>query len=184
MKRILGIMGSTRKGGNTHILVEKILNGAEQEGAIVEIVLLKDLNISDCDGCHSCWKGNDCSKQDDMNTIFPKIIESDVLIFGTPVYWYGPTALMKAFIDRFVYFNCPDNREKIRGKKAILAVPYEENNIDTAAPLIQMFEKSFKYLEMQLIEKIIVPGVGEKGDILKKPEILKYCYEVGRKLTN
>lgn len=53
-----------------------------------------------------------------MNGFYQKIIDSDILVFGTPVYWYAPTAIMKAFIDRFVYFNCPENREKIRGKNS------------------------------------------------------------------
>jgi multimeric flavodoxin WrbA len=59
-----------------------------------------------------------------MLAIYPKIIEADVIIFGTPVYWYGPTALMKAFIDRFVYFNCPENRAK-SGKAA--NIPFEDD---------------------------------------------------------
>jgi len=111
------------------------------------------------------------------------IIESDVIIYGTPVYWYGPTALMKAFLDRHVYFNCPENREKIRGKKAIIAVPFEEDNLETAEPLVTMFEKGFKYLEMSLIEKILVPGVGDKGDILKKQNILVKDYKLGKKIA-
>ncbi len=91
-----------------------------------------------------------------MNVIYPKIIESDIIIFGTPVYWYGPTAMMKGFIDRFVYFNCPENRSKIKGKAAVLAIPFEEENIKTADLLVKFFEKSLGYLEMKTI------GVGEK----------------------
>jgi multimeric flavodoxin WrbA len=182
MKKILGIMGSPRKNGNTHILLSKILESAKDYGAITDILFLNDLNINECDGCHSCWKGNQCSKNDDMNNIYPKIIESDIIIFGTPVYWYGPTALMKGFIDRFVFFNCPENRVKIRGKMAILVVPFEEEKVETAESLIKMFEKSFDYLEMKLIEKIIVPGVGDKGEVLKKQDILNSCYELGKNL--
>lgn len=182
MKKILGVMGSPRINGNTHVLVSKILEGAKEKGAVTDIILLKDLNIQECDGCHTCWKGNECSKNDDMNSIYPIIAESDVIIFGTPVYWYGPTALMKAFLDRFVYFNCPENREKIRGKKAVIAVPFEEENLETAEPLTKMFQLSFQYLEIELIKKIIVPGVGEKGDILNKLEILEESYKYGRKI--
>ena len=47
-----------------------------------------------------------CSKHDSMEALYPKITECDALILGTPVYWYGPTAIMKCFMDRFVYFNC------------------------------------------------------------------------------
>jgi multimeric flavodoxin WrbA len=182
VKRILGVVGSPRRNGNTHILVSKILEGAQAAGAVTEILFLDGLRIQECDGCHACWEGKECSKRDDMNTLYPKLIESDAIVFGTPVYWYAPTALMKAFIDRFVYFNCPENRAKIRGKAAVIAVPFEEENFVTAAPLVEFFEKSFQYLEMNLIGKIIVPGVGRKGEILEKPVRLEEAYELGKAL--
>ena len=119
-----------------------------------------------------------------MNPIYPKIVGSDVIIFGTPVYWYGPTALMKAFIDRFVYFNCPENRPKIKGKAAVTIIPFEDDDLDTARPLVELFEKSFDYLEMKLIGSVVVGGVGEKGDILKKPDQLNEAYELGKRLAN
>ena len=183
MKKILGIMGSPRKKGNTHIIVSKILEGAEKEGAATDIIFLGDKQIKECDGCHVCWQGKQCSKKDDMNDLYPEIMDSDIIIFGTPVYWYGPTALMKGFIDRFVYFNCPENREKIKGKSAVLAVPYEEESPETAEPLVVFFEKSFEYLQINLVDKIIVPGVGEKGDVLKKQDRLEEAFALGMKLA-
>jgi multimeric flavodoxin WrbA len=183
MKKILGVVGSPRRNGNTHILVSKILEGAKEEGALVDILFLNDLNIQECDGCHACWEGKQCSKCDDMSDIYPKIIESDIIIFGTPVYWYGPTALMKGFIDRFVFFNCPENRVKIKGKLAVIAVPFEEENPETAALLVSFFEKSLQYLEMDLIAKIIVPGVSRKGEILEKGDRLEEAYTMGRGLA-
>jgi multimeric flavodoxin WrbA len=181
--RILGVVGSPRKNGNTHILVSRILDGAEKRGTTTEIIFLNDLNIRECDGCHICWKGKQCSKKDDMHEVYPKIIQSDVIIFGTPVYWYGPTALMKCFIDRFVYFNCPPNRAKIRGKSAVIAVPFEENNPQTARLLVKFFEKSLKYLEMNLIGKILVPGVSRRGDILRKEGRLEEAFKLGIRLA-
>ena len=183
MNRILGVIGSPRKKGNTHILVSRILDGAKAAGADTEILFLGDLHIRECDGCHSCWKGRHCSKKDDMNVIYQKIIESDVIIFGTPVYWYGPTALMKCFIDRFVYFNCSENRSKINGKAAILAIPFEEDNIRTADLLVGFFEKSLNYLEMKIAGKILSPGVSARGDILKREEVLKKAYRLGGKMA-
>lgn len=183
MKKILGVVGSPRRNGNTHILVNRILEGAKEKGAIVDILFLNDLFIRECDGCHTCWEGKQCNKNDDMNNIYPKIIESDVIIFGTPVYWYGPTALMKGFIDRFVYFNCPENREKINGKSAVIAIPFEEENPETAALMVAFFEKCFQFLQMNLISKIIVQGVSRKGEIQEKGDRLKEAYELGRRLA-
>jgi multimeric flavodoxin WrbA len=183
MRTVLGIQGSPRKNGNTHILVDKVLEGARDAGARTEMLQLGDLTIRECDGCHLCWQGDECPMDDDMTDIYPKLVESDAVVFGTPLYWYGPTALMKAFLDRFVYFNCPDNHAKIRGKHAVLAVPFEEHDLDAAAPLVAMFEKSLAYLEMPLAAKLLVPGAGEKGAILAKPERLQEAYDLGRRLV-
>ena len=183
IKKVLGVVGSSRRNGNTHILVSKILEGAKDAGGKAELLLLKDMNIKDCDGCHACWKGKPCSKKDDMNGIYPKIIESDIIVFGTPVYWYGPTALMKAFLDRFVFFNCPENRETIKGKTAVLAIPFEEENPEAADLLVGMFEKSLDYLEMNLAGKILAPGVTLRGEIANKTVILKEGYDLGMSLA-
>lgn len=182
MKRVLGVIGSPRRKGNTHLLVSRILAGAQAEGGLAETIFLNDLQIRECDGCQACWKGKECPKRDDMNGLYPRIAASDILVLGTPVYWYGPTALMKGFIDRFVYFNCPENRAKIRGKLAVIAVPYEEETAETAELVVAFFEKSLAYLEMELVGRVIVPGVSERGDILKQEKSLAAGYELGQKL--
>lgn len=183
MKKILAVVGSPRRNGNTDILVSRIAEGARTKGAVVDELYLGDLTIKECDGCHKCWEGKECSKNDEMCNIYPKIIQSDVIIFGTPVYWYGPTGLMKIFIDRFVYFNSPENREKIRSKSAVIAVPFEEENPEMARLVVEFFEKSLAYLEMKVVGKVIVPGVSGKGDILQKAERLREAYELGQSLA-
>ncbi len=180
MKNVIGFVGSPRKKGNTHLLVAKILEGAQAAGAATEIVFLNDLTIRECDGCLACWRGKACPKQDDMNGLYPKIAASDAIVFGTPVYWYGPTALMKGLVDRFVYFNSPENRVKIRNKPAILAIPYEEEDPETADLVVAFFEKSLAYLEMTLLGQVVVPGVSKKGDVLRKTACLAEGYELGR----
>jgi multimeric flavodoxin WrbA len=183
MHKILAVVGSPRRNGNTHLLVSRIVEGAEAEGAVGDFLFLDEADIHECNGCHACWEGKGCSKNDDMNSIYPKIIECDGIVFGTPIYWYGPTALMKAFIDRFVYFNCPENRAKIRGKTAVLAVPFEEEDPEAAALVVAFFEKSLRYLEINLAGTILVPGVSRKGEILLKSARLTEGYELGRRIA-
>lgn len=183
MQKILGIIGSPRKNGNTHLLVAEILKGAQQEGALTELLFLNDLTIRECDGCHACWINRKCAKKDDMAMIYPKIAENDVLVFGTPVYWYGPTALMKGFIDRFVYFNCPGNRGQVRGKTAAVAIPFEEERMETVLPVVTFFEQSLKYLEMELMGKVIVPGVTKKGEIAQKKDRMEEAFHLGREIA-
>ena len=184
MKKILAVVGSPRRSGNTHILVSKIAEGARSKKAEVDELFLADFTIKECDGCHVCWEMDECIKNDDMQAIYRRIIKSDVIIFGTPVYWYGPTALMKGFIDRFVYFNCPKNRPKIRGKSAVIAVPFEEENHEMARPVVEFFQKCLDYLEMNLVGKIIVPGVGARGEIRHKTGHLQQAYELGQVLAS
>ncbi len=181
MKKVLGVIGSPRKNGNTHVLVSRILEGVQSEGVSTDIIFLNDLSIMECDGCHVCWEKEKCVKKDDMSNLYDKIIESDVLVFGTPVYWYAPTALMKAFIDRFVYFNGPKNRKKIKDKLAVIAVPFEEEDEETVAPVVSFFEKSFNFLGIKLIGKIIAPGVTVRGEVKGEKEYMDKAYELGKK---
>ncbi len=184
MAKIFAIMGSPRKNGNTHILVSRFLDGARQAGAQTDLALLAGLHIKECDGCHLCWQGSHCSKKDDMLGLYQRIIDSDVLVFGTPVYWFGPTALMKLFIDRMVYFNCPENRKLIRGKSAVIIVPFEDTTLETARLVVEFFEKSLDYLEIKLVDKLLVPGVGGRGEVSQKPQILQAAFTLGQKLSS
>ena len=184
MKKILGIVGSPRRNGNTYVLVSRILDGARVEGANAETIFLQDLNILECDGCYACWKGKHvCSKADDMIDLYPKIINADAIVLGTPVYWFGPTAIMKSFIDRFTYFCCPANRKSIRNKPAVIAVPFADRTYETSALVVEFFAKSLDYLEMRLIDEVLVPGVTKLGEVRTKKRVMGRCYQLGQRLA-
>jgi multimeric flavodoxin WrbA len=183
MQKILGVVGSPRKNGNTDILVTRVLAGAESVGAITNLVRLGELSIKECDGCHVCWNGQRCSKNDDLGELYTEISRSELIVLGTPVYWYGPTALMKGFIDRWVYFNCPVNRVHVRGKSVVIVIPYEEEGPEIVAPVVSFFEKCCEYLEMNLFGKLIVPGVGRRGEVLEKESCMKEAFELGKRLV-
>lgn len=117
-----------------------------------------------------------------MDGLYDVIAGSDALLFATPVYWYATTAIMKGFIDRFVPFNRPEGRALIEGKAALLAVAYDEEGPAAAEPLVKMFELSFDYLGLRLIDKIIVDGVGPRGAVRDKPEALQAAYGLGLRL--
>lgn len=184
MKKILGIIGSPRKDGNTDVLVSRILEGARDHGADTDRVSLADLRISECDGCYDCWKGKHaCSKADDMRDLYPRIAKADAIVFGTPVYWFGPTAIMKCFIDRFVYFTSPANRRKIRNKVGVIAVPFGDTTLAASDPVVEFFARSLDYLEMRLVDKILVPGVTEPGEVRSRKQAMAKCHELGRRLA-
>lgn len=105
--KVVGICGSPRKG-NTEWMLRKLLEGADQGEVETELILLREKDIKGCDGCLSCEAGGQerkgvCRIQDDMQQIYPKLIEADGLVFGTPVYFEMLSGLLKNFIDR----TCP-----------------------------------------------------------------------------
>jgi multimeric flavodoxin WrbA len=183
MKTILGINGSPRRDGNTSILVSKILEGAKSAGALTEQLNLPDLKVGECIGCNLCWKSGECQQDDDMKRLYPKIAGSDCLVFGTPLYWYGPTALMKGFLDRFYYYCGGEQQGLLKGKEAVLVVVFEENDLQAADATLDMFQRSFDYLGMNFRHRLIVPGVGARGDIWKKTDRVEEAYTLGQNLT-
>ena len=136
-----------------------------------------------CIGCDKCWsKDRPCVFADDMP--YDAIAGSDVILIATPVYWYAPTAIMKAFMDRWVPLNRPQGRSMIQGKRAILVTAYEEDSPEAAEPLVKVFELSFAYLGLRFVGRLIVPGVGPKGAVLEKPDALERAYGIGRGLDS
>jgi len=182
--RLLAILGSPRRGGNTDIITERILDGAREAGLETETIALRSQKISGCVGCEKCWQidGRPCAFKDDMP--YDAIAAADVILFATPVYWYAPTAIMKAFIDRLVPFNRPQGRPLIDGKRGILVTAYEEEGPTAAEPLVRMFELSFEYLGLQFTDRLIVDGVGPKAAVLNKPEALDQAYHIGLSLAH
>ncbi len=176
--KILGLVGSPRKTSNTDILLSAILDGARGNRHSTEKVYLYDFDIGSCVDCKSCKRGNyRCGLSDDMQTLYPKLEEADVIIFGTPLYWYGPTAKMKLLIDRLRPFV---ESKKLKGKKAILVVPSEEG-AEACNFIVGMFNLSFKYLEIDLIGKLL-PKASEKAEVRGQPKTLSDALALGKSI--
>lgn len=182
--KVLGVVGSPRKGGNTEILVDEVLRGAGDAGSKVEKVFLNDLEIKPCQAACSdyCEERGDCRIDDDMSPLYRRLHECEVIVLGTPVYWYGPSAQFKAFMDRWFAIAHPKYVHKMRGKKFILIAPFEESDASTADPLVGMIMKSVNYLEAELSGKLLVTA-GEKGAVKQNLEAMKRAYKVGSELT-
>jgi FMN-dependent NADH-azoreductase len=105
MKKILVLDGSTRKMGNTSILIKNFLEGARSNSPYINQLLAKDLNIKYCNGCLRCNLIKRCSiRDDDWADLSTKIDEADVLVFASPVYFHYVSAPLKNIIDRFRSF--------------------------------------------------------------------------------
>jgi len=97
---VLGLQGSPRKKGNTSALISTFLDQAEKLGADTKYLDVPGKKISPCLGCGTCEKKGFCPVKDDMQEIYFQIWRADIIVMGTPVFFYGPTAQLKALIDR------------------------------------------------------------------------------------
>ena len=114
--KVLGIVCSPRRGGNTEVLIDEALASAKEQGAEVELVSIARMNIAPCDGCESCATSGKCHIDDDMQQIYSKLLDADGIIFGTPVYFWDVSAQAKALIDRtFVFRKERQLRNKVAG---------------------------------------------------------------------
>ena len=176
--KVLGLVGSPRKGGNTDLLVSAILYGAGASNHEIEKLFLYNVDISPCVDCRGCKKGTfQCVLKDGMKLLYPKLESADVIVFGTPLYWYGPTGKMKLMVDRLRPYIAS---KRLKGKKAILVVPSEEG-ADACNLVVGMFELSFKYLEMDLVGKILAQA-SEKGEVREQPNVLDEAFKLGKAL--
>ena len=174
--KILGLVGSPRKDSNTDLLVSAILEGAAKSKHATEKMYLYSVDIAPCVDCRACKKGNlQCVLKDGMQALYPKLEEADVIVFGTPLYWYGPTAKMKLLLDRLRPFI---ESKKLSGKKAVLVIPSEEG-ADACNHIVGMFNLSFKYLEMEIIS-VLLPKASEKAEIKSQPHVLNEASMLGK----
>jgi multimeric flavodoxin WrbA len=187
---VLGIFGSPRRGGNTELLLEEALKGAEKEGAKVVRLYLSEFTITPCKECHGCDNTGNCVILDDMQKIYPKLLEADVILLASPIFFYGVTAWAKALIDRsqalwsrkYLLKDPSLGKEGKKRKGFFISVGATKGPkvFEGAILTVRYF---FDVLNAEYAGELVFRGVEPKGDILKHPEALQQAFEAGRKLA-
>jgi NAD(P)H-dependent FMN reductase len=160
-KRALGIVGSPRHGGNTEILVDEVLRGAQEVGAHIEKVILGKLDIAPCQACDRCINTGECVQRDDMPTLLEQMKHSQIWVLGTPVYWSGPTAQFKAFLDRWH----GALRVGFDQQRAVLVIPMGEPDTSYADCVVQTVRTALAYLKVELFATILAPNVWDLSEV-------------------
>ncbi len=175
---VLGLVGSPRKGSNTDLLVSAVLEGAAANGNFTSKVYLYEVDVSPCMDCRGCKSGlHKCAIKDGMQTLYPKLEDAGAIVFGTPLYWYGPSGKMKLLVDRLRPFILSG---KLAGKKAVLVIPSDEG-AEACKHAVGMFTLSFKYLEVDLVGKLL-PKTPERAVVKKMPKTLASASKLGKSL--
>ncbi len=190
--KILGIIGSYRKKGNTDTAVQTVLEQTKQFGAEVEIIYLKDYQIKDCIGCEGCKDTFKCVIKDDMQKLYPKIIEADAIVIGSPTYFYNVTGVIKNFIDRLYCFELFDEEDRAvwMGLNEVLGIKYatvvavceQEDPEDMGYTAITM-TKSMEALGYRVVDEVKVFNVFNKNEIVENTEQINVLKNAGNKLA-
>ncbi len=175
--KILVISSSPRKGGNSETLCCQFATGARESGHDVEMISLRDRNISPCKACYGCMKDHVCAAKDDMAGIFSKLTAADVIVLSSPVYFYSLSAQMKTLIDR-----CLVNHKAIHGKQFYYIITAADPQREAAEGVLTAFRGFLRCLP-DAREAGVLYGMGawDKGDIYKHPAF-EQAYEMGRKI--
>ena len=184
--KVLGIMGSPRINSNTDLLLEEALKGAQSQQAEVEKIAVDKMRISPCREYYGCLKDGNCVIRDDMDIIYPKLLEADGIIVASPIFFYGVTAQLKALIDRcqalwarrYVLKTIPES-----GKKgAFIAVGATKGK--------QLFEGSiltikyfFQAFGVEYSDELLVRSVDKRGEIKEHPDMLEKAFKLGKRLA-
>ena len=150
MKAVI-LFGSPRKAGNTIELARLATDTLRENGHSVRMLYLNDLNIRPCQGCYTCLSDGTCRINDDMRDIRKYVMESDLIVYATPIYWFGPSSQLKLAMDRFIAFMDPDYQSRIAGKKAMTLITCADGNKSTCQPALDMFKKTFDLLKLDYV---------------------------------
>jgi len=186
---ITALYGSPRKNGNTDLLMQACLRGVREKGFAPHEIFLRDFYFSPCIECGGCAKTGICVIRDGMDSIYPHLLMSDIIILAAPVFFYGLNALAKAMVDRAQCFWSKKYllKKKVRdagapsGKGVLLSVGGSRGhkNFDGILLTVKYF---FDALDMPLTQHLVFGSIDLKGAVLEHPTACSDAYKLGKNL--
>lgn len=175
-KKVLILSGSPRKGGNSDLLCDEFMRGAMEKGNEVEKIRVAHKKIAPCSGCYYCSKNNGkCVHKDDMAEILQKMIDADVLVLASPVYFYSIDAQLKAVIDRTVA-----RWTEVKNKEFYYIATMADETVSSADTTIACFRGYADCVEGAVEKGVIIGnGVYEAGEI-KNTSVTEKAYDMGQ----
>ena len=176
--KVLGIACSSRKGGNTEILVQEALAGAKETGAEIELLRISEMKTAPCDGCMTCQQSGECRIKDDMQKVYRKILAADGIILASPVYFWSISGQAKTLMDRTYALRYPYH--KLKNKVGGAIVVAGRRGCVSALSVINNF---FLGHDM-LVTGLGIAGYGtKKGEVRKDERAMKSARSLGTQVT-
>ena len=176
--KIVVLEGSPNKNGSSHLLADCFRRGAEEAGHRVEIVDTAYADIHPCTGCVHCGYEGPCVQKDDVEGIRRQLLAADMVVFVTPLYYYGMSAQLKTMVDRFCAFNSSLQAKHL--KSALLAAAWNSDSW-TFAALEAHYQTLVRYLNLQDMGMVLGTGCGTPAMTARSP-FPQAAYRLGRQL--
>ncbi|MBC7288667.1 MAG: flavodoxin family protein [Armatimonadetes bacterium] len=179
MEKVMILCSSPRKGGNTDLMADAFAQGAKEAGAQVEKVYLDDLLIRPiAEVCDDPPMRVDLRQDDDMPKLLDRVLAADVVLFAAPVYWQGPPAQLKCFVDRWsCYWGREWFKNGMRGK--VFAVVTAHAGPDEARWVFEPIKAWANFLGAKYAGGVSFHG-RNKGAVAEQPQVLEQCRQLGR----
>ncbi len=173
--KILVLTGSPRKNGNSNTLADYFVKGATEAGHQVVRFDAAFKDVHPCIGCNSCGMDGPCVFKDDFEFVRQNIVDADMVVFASPMYYFGLSAQLKAVIDRFYAIN-----GKIHtSKKAALLMTYANTAASQAEPIKSHYQTLIDYLGWTDVGQVIASGVWPVGAV-NGTKYVQQAYELGK----
>ncbi len=186
MTRVLILNGSPRKKGNTFFLIQELSKFIFEEGHEAEILHLNDYDIKPCQGCFWCYKDYPlkCIQNDVMNGLYPSVLDSDVIVFASPIYWFNYSAQLKLFIDRLVALHVPGGHS-LAGHKFACIFIYGDSSAESSGvyTAIDSINHMIRYFGGENLGVVHGTG-GDKLTISGKPDVIKELKDLAEKIIS
>ena len=185
--KVLGIMGSPRMQGNTDLLLDEALRGAEEGGAVTEKLLVDRLNITPCKEIYQCSRDGTCPLQDDMQGVYEKILAADGIIVASPIFFYTVSPQLLQLVSR-----C----QALWARRHILKnldIPIKKGvfigvGATKGARLFDGPKLTIKYffdaISTEYTADLLIRGVDRKAEIKDHPELLEQARAAGRSIVS
>ncbi|MBF8275166.1 MAG: hypothetical protein HW390_239 [Candidatus Brocadiaceae bacterium] len=188
MKKVIGIAGSPRRNGNSERALDSMLKGVEMAGGCIEKIVIRDINVSPCNSCGGCHVNGICVIDDDMQKMYPKLIEADGIIVASPLYFMGVSAQLKTFIDRFQSFwsrkyllNQPIREGGIMSRGYFIATAARSGSEELFIGAIKTIKAFFHVSDTKYTGDLLFSGLEEKDALINtKPELLQQAFTAGK----
>ncbi len=190
MPDIAAVFGSPRRNGNTAGLLKSAVAGAQQAGAEVDEIILRDYKISPCQEIYGCKKNGECAIEDDFQQVRDRILSCKGLMIATPIFFYAVSAQVKILMDRcqslwvkkYWVEKTPHEKHEAVRKGLVIAVGATKGKKLFDGILLSM-KYFFEVLDMEVWDTLLYRGLDLQGDVLKHPEYLDQAHQRGREFA-